>query len=136
MWSIALYGSETWTVGKGETRKTEAFETWCYRRLLKLSWTERITNEEVFRRAGENRRFLKEMKKRIAIFLEHILRQDGPVKRIIEGQTEGQKCRGRPRLDYIKQIICDMGCTSYSELKKKAESREEWRVAANQPNGC
>ena len=53
IWSVALYGSETWTVGKNEERVVNVFETWCWRRTLKIKWTDRITNDEVFQRAKE-----------------------------------------------------------------------------------
>ena len=55
MWSVALDGSETWTVGIAEKRNIEAFEMWCYRRMLKMRWVDRITNEEILERIGENR---------------------------------------------------------------------------------
>jgi hypothetical protein len=50
IWSFAVYGSETWTLGKNEEKVINAFETWCWRRMLKIKWTDRITNEEVFQR--------------------------------------------------------------------------------------
>jgi len=49
MWSVGLYASETWTVGKNEERVTNAFEAWCWRRMLKIKWTDRVTNDEVFK---------------------------------------------------------------------------------------
>jgi hypothetical protein len=49
---------------------------------------------------------------------------------------EGKNTRGRPPLDYIKQIMEDMNVTTYYDLKRKAKGRETWRTAANQPNGC
>jgi hypothetical protein len=51
--SVAVYGSETRTVGGNEERVVNGFETWCWRRMLKIKWTDRITNDEVFRRAKE-----------------------------------------------------------------------------------
>jgi len=53
IWSIALYGSETRTLGKKEERVVNAFETWCWRRMLKIKWADRITNEEVYQRTKE-----------------------------------------------------------------------------------
>ena len=91
---------------------------------------------EVFRRAQEEKSFLQNLKGRRAKFIGHILWHNGLVKRIIEGTIEGKNHRGRPRLDYMKQLMVDMNCTSYCELKRKAEKREEWRAAANQPMGC
>jgi hypothetical protein len=49
IWNVALYGSETWTLGKNEERLINAFETWCWRRMLKIKWRDRITNDEVFK---------------------------------------------------------------------------------------
>jgi len=46
IWSVAPYGSETWTLGKNEERVLNAFETWCWRGMLKINWTDRITNDE------------------------------------------------------------------------------------------
>jgi hypothetical protein len=59
IWSVALYGSETWTLGKNEERVVNAFETRCWRRTLKIKWTDRITNDKVFQRAKEERLLLK-----------------------------------------------------------------------------
>jgi hypothetical protein len=63
IWSVALFGSETWTLGKNEERVVNAFETWCWRRMLKIKWADRITNDEVFQRAKEERLLLKIKKK-------------------------------------------------------------------------
>jgi hypothetical protein len=57
--SVALCGSETLTRGKNEERVVNAFETWCWRKMLKIKWTDRITNDEVFQRAKEERLLLK-----------------------------------------------------------------------------
>jgi len=57
--SVALYGSETWTLGKNEEGVVNAFETGCWRRMLKIKWTDIITNDEVFQRAKEERLLLK-----------------------------------------------------------------------------
>jgi hypothetical protein len=125
VWSVALYGSETWTIGKTEEKRFSAFETWCYRRLLRISWTEHITNEEVYRRVRKTRSFLKTLKTRKAKLIGHILRQNSLLSRIIEGAIEGNNSRERPPLDYISQIVRDMDCRSYCKLKRKAEKRQE-----------
>ena len=59
IWSVALYGSETGTLGKNEKMVINTFETWCWRRMLKIKWTDGITNEEVFQRVKEERLLLK-----------------------------------------------------------------------------
>jgi hypothetical protein len=64
IWSVVLYRSETWTVGKNEERVVNAFETWCWRRTLEIQWTDKITNDEVFQKAKEQRLLLKMFKNR------------------------------------------------------------------------
>ena len=55
IWSVAVYGSATWTVRKNEGRVVNAFETWSWKGMGKLKWTDRITNDEVFQRAKEEK---------------------------------------------------------------------------------
>jgi hypothetical protein len=50
---VLLYGSETWTLGEAEKKRIVAFEMWCYRRMLKIPWVDRVTNEEVLRKIEE-----------------------------------------------------------------------------------
>ena len=64
IWSVALYGSETWTLGKIEERVINTFETWCWRRTLKIELTDRITNDEVLQKVKEERLLLKILKNR------------------------------------------------------------------------
>jgi hypothetical protein len=53
VWSIALYGSEAWIIGDAERRRLEAFKAWYRRRMMRMSWMERVTNEKVFARHGD-----------------------------------------------------------------------------------
>ena len=55
IWSVALYGSETWTLGENEESATNQFETRCWRRMLKIKWTDRIMIDEVFQKVKEER---------------------------------------------------------------------------------
>ena len=52
VWSVALYGSETWTICPGERRRIEAFEMWCYRRMLRIRWVDKVTNEEILQQVN------------------------------------------------------------------------------------
>ena len=58
------------------------------------------------------------------------------IKTIIEGYTEGKRGRGRPTLQYMKQIIGDVSCNSYEEMKQKAQRGSVWRIATNQSANC
>jgi hypothetical protein len=63
IWSIALCGAETWTLRKVDQKYLESFEMWCWRRLEKISWTDRVRNEEVLHRVEEERNIVHTMKK-------------------------------------------------------------------------
>lgn len=64
IWSILLYGTEAWTLNKRDIDRIEAFEMWLMRRILRISWVERITNQEVLQRMNCNRENLSTIKKR------------------------------------------------------------------------
>ncbi|VVC45162.1 Hypothetical protein CINCED_3A021580 [Cinara cedri] len=79
---------------------------------------------------------MKSLKKRITKLIGHILRHNSLLKRVMEGMIVGKNLVGRPPLDYFQQIMRDVDVSGYRHMKRKAENREEWRVATNQPHGC
>ena len=124
VWSVLLYGSEAWTLKKDDIRRLESFEMWVWRRMEKISWTERVRNEEVLRRVGEERTLINTIWRRKARWTGHVIRSEGLLRTVIEGRAEGKRPRGRTRrmmLDDIKQ-----GQT-YHAMKKAALNREGWR---------
>jgi hypothetical protein len=130
VWSTALYGCETWNVSTEEKKRLESFEMWCYRRILKIKWTDYITNEEVLARMNCKRSLWYYIVRKRVTMVGHILRHEGLMKTVLEGRVEGKNYRGRPRLEYIEQIIKEVGCKTYSEMK-----RTGWRAASYQPKG-
>jgi hypothetical protein len=72
IWSIALYGAETWTLRKEDRKYLESFEMWCWRRMEKISWTDRVRNEEVLHRVKEERNMLHTIRRRKANWIGHI----------------------------------------------------------------
>ncbi|XP_025406672.1 uncharacterized protein LOC112680706 [Sipha flava] len=128
VWSIALYGAETWTILKAERKKIEAFETWCWRRALKIFWTEKVKNEEVYLRMNEQKAIWTTIKERRKKWIGHIMRNNEWITTIIEGKIEGKAGRGRPRTPFMKQIIDDIGETNYKELKVAVMDRDKWRA--------
>ena len=74
VFSVLNYGCESWTWTKALERKINAFEMWCYRRMLKISWMKRISNKEVLQRINCNLHFLKQMKKRKMDYAGHVMR--------------------------------------------------------------
>ena len=72
VWSVTLYGSETWTLRKDESRRLDAFEMWIWRRMFEIKLTDKLTNEEVLDIAGERRSLLKTTKHRQQKWMGHI----------------------------------------------------------------
>ena len=98
VWSVALYGSETWTRQKEDIRRLEAFELRIWRRMMKVPWTEHKTNEEILKMVETERKIMDTIRSR------HILRHDWLLRITLEGQIQGKKAYGRPRtmlLDWL-----------------------------------
>jgi len=76
IWSIALYGAETWTLRAVDQKHLESFEMWCWRRMKKISWADHLRNEEVLLRVKEQRSILHEISRREANWIGHILRRN------------------------------------------------------------
>jgi hypothetical protein len=100
IWSIALYGAETWTLRKVDQKYLESFEMWCLRRMEKISWTDRVRNEEVLHRVKEERNIVHTIKRRKANWIGHILRRNCLLKHVIEGKIERTRRRGKRRNRY------------------------------------
>jgi len=89
IWSIALYGAETWTLWALDQKHMESFEMWCWRRMEKISWTDHVRNEEVLLRVKEQRNILNEIRKWKANWIGHILRGNCLLQWVIEGKIKG-----------------------------------------------
>jgi len=89
IWSIALYGAETWTLRAVDKKHLESFEMWRWRRMEKISWTDHVRNEQVLLRFKEQMNILLEIRKRKANWIGHILRRNCLLQRVIEGKIQG-----------------------------------------------
>ena len=123
IWSVAMYACETWTLRKEEIDRLNALEMWIWRRMERVSWSEKKTNEQVLREVREERSFLEKVVKRKKNWIGHIVRGEGLLKHVMEGRMEGKRGRGRPRLG----MISDLKEGSYVNMKRRAEDREAWR---------
>jgi hypothetical protein len=88
--TVALYGLEAWTIGKTDYKRIEAFKKWCWRRVLKIEWREKVRNEEVFRRIGEERTLWSTIRQRRTKWVGHLMRHNNYVRSIMEGKIEGK----------------------------------------------
>ena len=121
IWSTLLYGCETWTISGDMIKKLEALETWFYRRMLKISWKEKVTNIEVYRCMNTSTSLLIDIVHRQLTFLGHILRK-GELENLV---VTGKRDRGRQRetfLTYLSKIVGK----SPLELINLAEKRDVW----------
>lgn len=128
VWSTLLYGCETWTVKKIMEKRLEAVEMWFLRRMLRIPWTARVSNEEVMRRAGVERMLVKTIRKRQLQFLGHILRADGLERTCLLGRVEGTRSRGRQRIKYMDALLAQLGDGwRVVDLIRLADERSRWR---------
>jgi hypothetical protein len=129
VWSIALYGAETWTLRAVDQKHVESFEMWCWRRMEKISWTDLVRNGEVLLRVKEQRNILHEIHKQKANWIGHILRRNCILQQVIEEKLQGrievtgrQGRRRRKLLDNLKER------RGYSHFKEEALDRTMWRA--------
>lgn len=127
VWSVLLYGVKGWTLKIPAMNKMEAFEMWVYRRILKIPWTARITNDEVLRRLNRNRGILTIIKRRKTAYLGHIMRNAkyGLLQLIIEGKVEGRRGVGRKKMSWLRNIRHWTGLRTVEDLIHASRNREE-----------
>jgi hypothetical protein len=129
IWSIALYGAETWTLRAVDQKHLKSFEMWCCRRIEKIKWIDYVRNKDVLLRVKEQRNILHEIRKRKANWVGHILRVNFHLQWVIEGKKQGgievtgrRERRLRKLLDDLKER------RGYSHLKEEALNRTMWRA--------
>ena len=124
---MALYGAETWTLRAADQKYLESFEMWCWRR-MEISLIDYVRNDEVLLRVNEQRNILREIRKRQANWISHILRRNCLLKQVIEGKIKGEtdvtRRRGRRRTKLLDDLKDRRG---YSHLKAEALDRTMWR---------
>ena len=126
------YGCETWTLSKPRMDRLEAWEIRCLRRMGRISYKERKTNEEVLALFGSNRKLMNKIKTRKMFFFGHVKRHDSIIKQIVEGKMNGKRGRGRPRATWADNIKQWTNC-SMKNCTKMAKDRGLWRTVSQQP---
>ena len=128
VWSTLLYGCETWTVTQSHINKLQAFEMWVYRKLKRISWMDKITNEDVLKKVNAKRYVVPTIKLRKISYFGHMVRRDNIHRLLLEGKIEGKRPRGRPRTEWTDNIKEWTGMPEYNELIRMAQDRKKWRI--------
>ena len=123
---IALYGCESWTTRKTEKKKIASFENWCWRRMLRVSWTDRRTNASIDEEIGSGTTLLNQALKQKLSYFGHVVRADGLEKSLMLGMGEGKRNRGRPRARWMDEILERTGL-GLREATQAARERTTWR---------
>ena len=109
--------------------RSDAFEMWCYRRMLKISWKKKVSNIEVLKRVDTELHFVRDMWKRKLTFAGHVLRGSGGDSHllVLEGKINGKRGKGRPRLTWMDNVLRWMRVESYVDAKNWAREMDSWR---------
>ena len=128
---VVMYGCESWTIKKGEHWRIDAFELWFWRRLLRVTWTVRRSNQSILKEIGPEYSLEGLMLKlKLQSFVHLLQRTDSLEKTLMLGKTEGRWRRGRQRIRWLNDITNSVDM-NLSRLQELVTDGEPWHVAVH-----